>query len=145
MQASGICVRWLRPSRVMGQPSAADTRETAVTVLVCEDEDVLRELMRVALGPRFAVLEAADGPTALALALRERPDAMLVDLMLPGLAGVELIRRVRDDPATARIPIVVVSAWREAEQEALDAGADRFVSKPFDPGELLAVVEDLTS
>jgi CheY-like chemotaxis protein len=127
------------------KPSAADTRETAVTVLICEDEDVLRELMKVALGPRFAVIEAADGPTALEVALRERPDVMLVDLMLPGITGVDLIRTLRGDPATAEIAIVVVSAWREAEQEALAAGADRFVAKPFDPGELLATVEEVVS
>ena len=117
-------------------------REPLATVLVCEDEDALRELVRIAL-EGFEVIEASDGDTALELARSERPDVVLVDLMLPRTSGLEVIRALKGDPATAGIRVVVLSAWRESADEALAAGADSFVAKPFDPGELRTLIEGI--
>jgi DNA-binding response OmpR family regulator len=117
-------------------------REPLATVLVCEDEDALRELIRIALDG-FEVIEAADGDTALERARRERPAVVLVDLMLPRTSGLDVIRTLKGDPATAGILVVVLSAWRESADEALAAGADSFVAKPFDPGDLRTLIEGM--
>ena len=63
--------------------------------------------------------------------------------MLPRTSGVDVLAAVRADPRLSGVPVVVVSAWSHLEREALDAGADRFVAKPFDPDELVAVVDEL--
>jgi DNA-binding response OmpR family regulator len=113
------------------------------TILICEDEDLLRELVRVSLGPDYRFLEAADGREALALVEEEPPDLVLLDLMLPGMTGLEVLRALRENARTASTPVAAISAWTYLEAEAIEAGADRFVPKPFDPGELRAGVEEL--
>ena len=118
-------------------------RDTRKTVLICVDEADLRELVRVALGPHRRFVEAGDGHTALALVQRIDPDLVVLDLMLPGPSGVDVLRAIRNDPATRNVPVVVITAWSHARDDAVTAGADRFVVKPFEPEELKAVVDDL--
>ncbi len=115
----------------------------APTILVCDDDPSLRELVRAVLGPRYRFVEAADGVEALALAREERPDLIVLDVMLPGLSGIEVLEQLRDDDALRSLPVVVITAWSHAEVEAHVAGADRFVSKPFDPDLLSAAVEEM--
>jgi DNA-binding response OmpR family regulator len=99
--------------------------------------------MRISLDPSYRCVEAADGHEALRLAREERPDVVILDLMLPGVAGLDVLRGLRADPATAGTRVIVISAWSDVEAHALDAGADRFLPKPFDPEELQACVEGL--
>jgi CheY-like chemotaxis protein len=113
------------------------------TILICEDETSLRELVRAVLGPQYRYLEAVDGVEALELARTEAPDLVVLDLMLPRVSGFEVLKALRQDPVTGRVPVIVLSAWAHAELEAEAQGADRFVSKPFEPGELAAVVREL--
>lgn len=107
-------------------------------VLVVDDERPIRKLLRTALNAQdYEVIEAETGEQALAAAATERPDAILLDLGLPDLDGVDAIRRIRE---WSPVPIVVLSV-RDAETQkvaALDAGADDYVTKPFGMGELLA-------
>ncbi|HZU20393.1 MAG TPA: response regulator [Gaiellaceae bacterium] len=112
-------------------------------VLVVDDEPPLRELMRATLEPEHEVTEAADADEAVAACLSTRPDLVLLDVMLPGASGIDVLRRIRDDDATARTGVVIVSAWdAEADRRrAADEGADAFVGKPFLPEDLLAAVE----
>ena len=125
------------------QPSVAGERRK---VLVIEDERDIRELVRVNLEAEgFSVIEAADGELGLALVKRERPAAVILDLMLPGLGGLEVCRRIRAGEATARMPVVVLTA-RSAEADkvvGLEIGADDYVTKPFSPRELTARVKAL--
>jgi CheY-like chemotaxis protein len=123
------------------QHSAPDVG--VATILVCDDDPSLRELVRAVLGSRYRFVEAADGAEALALAREERPDLIVLDVMLPGLSGIEVLEQLRTDAVLESIPVVVITAWSHAEIEAQVAGADRFVSKPFDPDELSASVEGL--
>lgn len=113
--------------------------------LICDDEPQLRELMRVALGGRYATVEAEDAEEALEVARRERPTVILIDLMLPGRSGIDLLQDLRGEEGLGDVPIVVVSAWADDERrrEAEEAGADAFVSKPFDPDELARIVSQL--
>jgi CheY-like chemotaxis protein len=115
----------------------------ARTILICEDEAALRELVRVSLGTGFGFLEASDGMEALELAKTHKPDVVVLDLMLPGLSGLDVLAQLRAGDNGGELPIVVISAWGDAREEAIAAGADRFVLKPFIPDDLRAVVEEL--
>ncbi len=116
---------------------------TARTILICEDEAALRELVRVSLGNGYGFLEAQDGHEALELAREHKPDVVVLDLMLPGLSGLDVLAQLRAESNDSKLPVVVISAWGDARDEAFAAGADRFVLKPFIPDDLRAVVEEL--
>jgi two-component system phosphate regulon response regulator PhoB len=115
------------------------------TILVVDDEAPLRELIRVSLGDRFAFAEAGDAEAAWAEAQLRRPDLVVLDIMLPGRSGLELLRQLKSDAKLARVPVVVLSAWQTDQdaRDALDAGADAFFPKPFAPDELARVVDVL--
>lgn len=107
-------------------------------VLIVEDEKPIRRFIRVALETQqYGCLEAQEGSTALSLAASHRPDVMVLDLGLPDMDGLDVIKKVREWSA---MPILVVSArGHEREKvEALDAGADDYLTKPFGIAELLA-------
>jgi DNA-binding response OmpR family regulator len=126
---------------VSAQPETA-----AKTVLICEDDPNLRTLVRLALGDGYRYYEAPDGPSALELARRIHPDVIVLDLMLPGRSGLDILGELRADDSLGKTPVIVMSAWAHSDEAAVEAGADRFVPKPFDPDELrdavLAVLED---
>ena len=107
-------------------------------ILLVDDEPALRELLRVTFeGAEVTVREAATGEEALDALAAELPDAIVLDLRLPGIDGAELCRRVRRDPRMCRLPIVVLSGGDDDELErARKAGADEVVRKPFSPLEL---------
>jgi CheY-like chemotaxis protein len=115
----------------------------AATILVCDDDPSLRELVRAVLGPGYRYVEAADGMEGLAAARDLDPDLIVLDVMLPGLSGIEVLEAIRASEELRSLPVVVITAWSHAEIEARVAGADRFVSKPFDPDDLSAAVEEL--
>ena len=113
------------------------------TILVVEDEKDIRELVRFHLEQEgWAVTEAETGEQALQRVASERPALVLLDVMLPGTDGLEVCRRLRASPATATVPIVMLTA-RAAEVDrvlGLEMGADDYVTKPFSPRELVARV-----
>src|SRR5580765_1551491 len=114
-------------------------------ILICDDEPALRELTRVALVGEYEFEEAGTVAEAIEVAERFRPDVVLVDVMMPGGSGLDVIRYMADHPALGNAGCVVVSAFAaETDQdEALEAGAAAFVSKPFDPDDLSATVAGL--
>ncbi|MEA2626497.1 MAG: two-component system, OmpR family, alkaline phosphatase synthesis response regulator PhoP [Candidatus Binatota bacterium] len=113
------------------------------TILVVEDEADIRDLVRYNLEQDgLAVLDAADGEIGMAIARRERPALVVLDLMLPGMNGLEVCRALRSTESTARIPILMLTA-RATETDkvlGLEMGADDYVTKPFSPRELVARV-----
>src|SRR6266404_1775569 len=112
-------------------------------ILVVEDEKDIRELLRYNLEQEgFAVLEAEEGELALALVRRERPALVILDIMLPGMSGLEICRAIRLGNETARLPILMLTA-KAAEVDkvvGLEMGADDYVTKPFSRRELIARV-----
>jgi two-component system alkaline phosphatase synthesis response regulator PhoP len=112
-------------------------------ILIVEDERDIADLVRFNLEQEgFAVVNAADGEEALDAVRRHRPALLILDLMLPVMPGVEVCRRLRGDPVTARLPIVMLTA-KAAEVDrvlGLEMGADDYVTKPFSPRELVARV-----
>jgi two-component system phosphate regulon response regulator PhoB len=122
-------------------PTAAERRPI---VLVVDDEQDLVELITMNLERhRFGVLAARDGPRALELARKHKPDLILLDLMLPGVEGTEVARRLRADPATEGIPIIMLTARTEETDVVvgLAIGADDYVTKPFSMKVLMARVK----
>ncbi len=112
--------------------------EVRPRVLVCDDEaQILRALRVILRDAGFEALPASDGEQALDVMAVERPDAAIIDLVLPDIDGVELCRRVRE---WSEIPVIVLSAIgdEDAKVRALAAGADDYVTKPFGPRELIA-------
>lgn len=112
------------------------------TILICDDEASLRELMRVSLQAEYLFAEAADTREAIALLDRVRPDLVLLDMMMPGGSGLDVLERLRNHPELNDTPVVVVSAFvTDGERLAAhDAGATGFLGKPFDPEELASLV-----
>jgi DNA-binding response OmpR family regulator len=110
-------------------------------VLIVEDERDIAELVLYNLEQEgIADSLVADGAQVIAVVARERPALVILDLMLPGMSGLEICRRLRSDAATARLPIVMLTA-RAAEADrivGLELGADDYVTKPFSPRELIA-------
>jgi phosphate regulon transcriptional regulator PhoB len=116
---------------------------TGQKILVVEDEPDIRKLVQYNLAQeRFKVLEAEDGEQALKILQRDRPNLLILDLMLPGLSGIELCRILRDRTDTARLPILMLTA-KAGETDrvlGLEMGADDYLTKPFSPRELVARV-----
>lgn len=116
------------------------------TVLIVDDVATNRIVLKVKLGAAgYRTLTAPDGPTCLDLARREKPDLILLDAVMPGMDGVEVLRALRGDPATARLLVVMFSGLDDAETRltALRAGADEFLSKPIDDQTLFARLRSL--
>jgi two-component system, OmpR family, alkaline phosphatase synthesis response regulator PhoP len=113
-------------------------------VLVVDDEKDLIELVRYNLEKEgFQVTSALDGETGFAIAVQSMPDIVLIDLMLPGIDGLEVCSRLRKSERTARIPIIMLTA-KSGESDrvvGLEMGADDYVTKPFSPRELAARVK----
>ena len=115
-------------------------------VLIVEDDADIRELIRYNLAQEgFAVEEAADGAQALERVRRRVPDLMVLDLMLPGMPGLEVCRQMRAGRDTAHLPILIVTAKGTEVDKilGLEMGADDYVVKPFSPRELVARVKAL--
>ena len=118
------------------------------TVLVVDDDPVIQGLLRVNFEMEgYEVVVAGDGVEGLERARSEQPDVVILDVMMPRMDGLEVARALKADPATATIPILLLSAKaQEVDVRAGGAtGADAYVTKPFDPLELLKRVEALIS
>ena len=110
-------------------------------ILILEDEPDIREILEYALKrDGFDVISATDGQAGLAAARRLVPDLILLDLMLPGMDGLEVCRQIRGDPSTAGIALIMVTAKGEESDVVLGLGlgADDYIAKPFKPHELVA-------
>lgn len=129
----------------MPHTSAQESRrENDVTILIVEDDAVLREFLCTALADEFDVAAAGSGEEAVELARRLRPDVVLLDVMLPGLSGLDVVRQIRADQELRQTPVLVMTAFSDIDpSEAEAAGADRFLSKPFDLLELIETVKEL--
>jgi class 3 adenylate cyclase/CheY-like chemotaxis protein len=114
-------------------------------VLVVDDLAPNVRLLEAVLSPKgFRVATASSGAEALEVLSSEHPDLVLLDILMPGMDGYEVCRRIRQDPETAFLPVIMITASGEEEKiRAIESGADDFVNKPFDQAELLARVRSL--
>jgi CheY-like chemotaxis protein len=114
------------------------------TVLIADDEPSLRLLVSATIASdEFDVVEAVDGDDAWRLIRERRPTVVLLDVQMPGRTGLELTRAIRSSPELARTCVILLTskAQQTDMQAGLEAGADRYLTKPFSPLELLRVVE----
>ena len=123
------------------------TAEVALArILIADDDVILTEMLRFRLeGARHEVICAADGMEALAKASEEQPDLIILDSMMPIVAGPEVLARLKAEPKLAKTPVVMLTA-RDGENDivaALRGGADEYITKPFIPQELMVRIEKL--
>jgi DNA-binding response OmpR family regulator len=116
-------------------------------ILVVDDEPPLRELVVVTLGDAFVCDEVDNGDEALARLSGDHYDLVMLDVMMPGTSGTDVLRKMRDDEKLRDVPVIVMSAWQSPQDvaSALEAGADRFLAKPFRIDELGSMVRGLVS
>jgi|SRR5215207_9802275 len=119
-----------------------NVRANAKTILVVDDEPVLRAIVREILHEEgYTVIEAADGRVMLEIIARERPDLVLMDVMMPGVDGREAYRQLRSRPEHRDVPVVMMSA--AVQPHGLDPSIAGFMAKPFDITELVDLVASL--
>ena len=114
------------------------------TVLVVDDEPSIRDMLVISLDAAgYNVLQAENAQKAHALVVDKHPDLVLLDWMMPGTSGLELLRRLKRDELTEHIPVILLTARAEESNKisGLDSGADDYISKPFSPRELVARVK----
>ena len=115
-------------------------------ILMVEDTEDNRQIIRDLIGSvGYDLLEAEDGAAGVAMAAEHKPDLILMDIQLPVLDGYEATRRIKADPALRHIPIIAVTSYALAgdEAKASSAGCDGYVAKPFSPRQLLAKINAL--
>jgi two-component system, cell cycle response regulator DivK len=116
------------------------------TVLYVEDNEFNRKIVRHLLArTSYRLLEATDGEAGVASARETRPDLVIMDIQLPKLSGLDATRQLRADPATAAIPVIVITSFALAgdEEKAREAGAAAYLAKPYSPRELLQLIREL--
>lgn len=117
------------------------------TILVVEDEPDILEILEFRLEKAgFTVLKAVDGPEGLRKAKNDKPDFMILDILIPGLDGNEVCRRIKSDEELKDIKIIMLSAKAEefSKKEGLTAGADDYMTKPYDWEELIARINKIS-
>jgi DNA-binding response OmpR family regulator len=115
-------------------------------VLICDDEPyIVESVSYVVRKAGFDVVTAEDGEQALEAAHREKPDLVFLDIMMPGISGDEVCRRLKSDPSTRATHVVILTArgQEEDERRAMEMGADEFMTKPFSPRKLRARLLEL--
>ena len=115
------------------------------TVLVVDDEATIRRLIAGILGTDYTVLEAMDGEAAIDIAKRQKPDLILMDLMMPKMDGYTACSSIKADQATKVIPVVMLTGVGNELNKKLakEVGGDGYITKPFTPQELLDVIKNL--
>lgn len=118
-------------------------------VLLVDDEDMLREAVATVVSQRYDVLMARDGHEALAVVARERPDVIVLDVMMAHLSeGFDVAKALKGDPATAAVPIILLTGVDQVYDIRPEVGAgwvpcDRYLTKPPEPAVLMAAIEEL--
>ena len=117
-------------------------------ILVVDDDPNVRFLISELLSRgHYEVMQAVDGAMAMDQVHKHRPDLVVLDIMMPGIDGIEVCKRIKGDPALKQIKVIMVTAKTEGKdvQAGLAAGADRYITKPFRIGELSSIIKELTS
>ncbi len=117
----------------------------APRILVCDDDEAIRGLIEAVLGQEFEILHAEDGDAAVRATRAEQVDLIIMDISMPMMDGIDATRALKDDPATAGVPVLILTARAHFEDRAAgeEVHADAYLTKPFDPYQLQKVVQHL--
>jgi DNA-binding response OmpR family regulator len=129
------------PAELVNSPNGEDV----TTILIVDDNAELRHFLGLRLASRYRVLEAGNGREGVEMAINKLPDLVISDVMMPEMNGIELARVLSENPDTATIPLILLTAksTKRDTVEGLQAGADDYLTKPFDTSELIARVAGL--
>ncbi|MFH0925337.1 MAG: response regulator [bacterium] len=122
------------------------TSNQPTKILIVDDDSAIREIIRLSLNlSGYAIVEAQNGLEALKMTITEEPDLIILDIMMPGMSGMEVCKKLKESTITSHIPILMLTARYELEDKVkgLEVGADGYLVKPFDPMELEARVKAL--
>jgi len=116
--------------------------ENAAKILIVDDDPMNLSILEILLGDDYHLVKATDGEAAVAKAVAEHPELVLLDVMMPGMDGYEACRRMRAEPSLKSLRIILVSAKAMPSErlKGFEAGADDYVTKPFDHDELCAKI-----
>ncbi|MDH5188555.1 MAG: response regulator [Rhodospirillaceae bacterium] len=120
--------------------------ENQCTILVIDDDEMLVELLTFKLEQKgFVVISSGDGEDGLSMVSEERPDLVVLDGMMPGMDGIEVLRLLKESPDTKDIPVVMLSARQQSRDVVggLNLGAAEYIAKPFMPEELILKIQRL--
>ena len=120
----------------MGAKHPIGESDNLAKVLVADDERNVRlSLVYILFDAGYDVIEAEDGPMALEMACQERPDLILLDVVMPGMDGFRVLEKIRENPATEAIPVVMLTALpaEEGERDGMKLGVTHYITKPWDP------------
>lgn len=115
-------------------------------LLIVDDDGEIRKLLKVTFGyGKYEVLEAVSGAQALEIAKHVSPDVIILDVMMPGISGIEVCKTIKADPALSKSIVIMLTALNLNEDlgTGLDAGADYYLTKPFNPSELIRITDAL--
>ena len=119
---------------------------SAKTILYVEDNEFNRKIVRDLLKrTKYQLIEAHDGEAGVATAIEKKPDLILMDIQLPKISGMDAMRQLRADPATAQTPIIAITSFALSgdDQKAKEAGATAYLAKPYSPFDLLKAIRSL--
>jgi two-component system cell cycle response regulator DivK len=125
-----------------------DNRAVTRKILIVEDNLQNMSLVEMTLRDgRYALIKATDGEKAMAIAVKDKPDLIIMDIQLPKLSGLEVTKRLRQMPALSQIPIIAVTAYamRGDKEKVIDAGCDAYLPKPINTRELRRLVAEMLS
>ena len=127
------------------QPEETIPSYTGETILIVDDDEKIRAFLAGILAPRFKVVSAADGAEALELMTRDEPKIVVSDLAMPGMDGLQLRKKMREDKRLGHIPFILLTGEQAVDTQikALENGVDAYISKPFHPRHLMARIERL--
>lgn len=115
-------------------------------ILVCDDEREIREIIKLLLNKtNYEVIEAVNGLSAVEIALKEKPDLIIMDVMMPGTDGIQATLKLKKDPVTWNIPVILLTALADSKAvlKAKDCRADQYLSKPFTKEELMSAISSV--
>lgn len=114
-------------------------------VLIVDDDEAIRGLVETVLAPDFDIVHAEDGEEAMRITREEQIDLIVMDVAMPMMDGISATRALKDDPATAGVPVLILTARAHFDDRAAgeEAHADAYLTKPFDPYQLQKVVQHL--
>ena len=141
--------RWVRSGQgqVLNKASNRMTPHAPLTVLLVDDNSDLLMMLGLSLKTLggYRIIKAEDGIAGLELAVNEHPACMVIDVLMPGLDGYQLVRALRGDPETAQIPLVLLTALAEDTQQfvGLASGADQYLTKPASPQAIVATIQQV--